>query len=110
MESSPTYLYFYLESKPVKSWYMLPIIFTSSFSCGRVREPSDSSGKRLRSMHRRSSTDTGLDAPVSRQILKGLETTGIKSSRDATGVSSGTIPLMETGGLNWFVGMHIFSS
>lgn len=59
-------------------------------------------------MHRRSSTDTGLETTISRQTLKGQETTGNRSNREATGVSSGTVPLMETGGLNWFVGTNSF--
>lgn len=83
------------------------ILFLFAFSCVRDSEFSDPSGKRQRSMHRRSSTDIGLETPVSRQISKGLELSGTKSNREATGVSSGTIPLMETGGLNWFVGMHM---
>lgn len=94
----------------MSSYRVMTFFSLCSFPCGRVREPSDSSGKKLRSMHRRSSTDTGLGIPVSRQNSKGLETTGTRSNREATGVSSGTIPLMETGGLNWFVGMRFFSS
>ena len=61
-------------------------------------------------MYRRSSIDTRLRIPVSRQISKGLETTGVRGNREAIGVSSGTIPLIETEGLNLIVGMHFFSS
>lgn len=79
--------------------------------------PRASSSRRSSLQKRLSSGSSvvGLETSGSQRISGGAQSPGSsRSARDTSGLPNGSVPLLETGGLNWFVGrillLHLTNS